>query len=598
MEDEIIFSVVIEKPDLLWEETAIANLDLRDTEDNLSYKDQAEKYQKDWNMTRQNLVSDEPHLEFMEERIDLMTTIENMDTEDNLSYKDQAEKCKKEWNIAKYKNNILRQELEKLNEAKQNLANAKQHMEFMEQERIYLMTTIENKNKHILEIENKADKSAEDAKAALALYTKANNQIKDVMYQATEKRATMQKEKDDLQEQLQQLKKIMDAEAQDHRNIVDYLNKKMAQVENEKNRNAKTVEFFYSSINECKKQLKDTMMQSEKEKIISQRAITKLQNNLGKLSEELRIYTKSATNSEADKIILHRAIRKLRDNLWNLAEELEESKKRTLDEANKVQEAEQRVMELSKIIDAQTQDEKTDTAKLDKLDKENKDLENQQRSNEHEVELLYNSLETERSQHESAMKRLHVRCTKMETELKKYKDAHFNLLLKLDQVHNYSKISVEESASALFDKTFIEQKLKDERTKEEDLAEETTYIINKFASAKDRHGLIKSLKKRIEKESCPSPADNEIQSDEDSDIEYNTTVRNAYSDIKYWNERLTENNTTTNCHNKREKNTNVFNINMNIADSKVSFIDKAEEQMLSLNGGSRDHKAIEGKEKL
>lgn len=37
---------------------------------------------------------------------------------------------------------------------------------------------------------------------------------------------------------------------------------------------------------------------------------------------------------------------------------------------------------------------------------------------------------------------------------------------------------------------------------------------------------------------------------------------------------------------------------MNIADSKVSFIDKTEEQMLSLNGGSDNHQAIEETYKL
>lgn len=50
--------------------------------------------------------------------------------------------------------------------------------------------------------------------------------------------------------------------------------------------------------------------------------------------------------------------------------------------------------------------------------------------------------------------------------------------------------------TALFDNTFIEQKLEDERAKEEDLAEVTTNIIKKFASAKDRHGVIKSFQKR------------------------------------------------------------------------------------------------------
>ncbi|CAC5398541.1 unnamed protein product [Mytilus coruscus] len=390
MEDEIIFSEVIEELGLIWEETDITNLDLRDTEDKLSYKDQTENY-------------------------------------------------KKAWNMAKYRTQILRQGLETLNEAKQNLANAESQLEFMEEERIDLMTTIENKNKHILEIEKKAAKSAEDAKAALALYTKANNQIKDVMYQASEKRVTMQMEKDDLQEQLQQLRKIMDAQAQDQKNMIDYLNKKMAEVETEKNRNAKAVEIFYDSMNECKKHLNDTMMQSEKEKILSQRAIIKLQNNLRNISEELTESKKSVTNSEAEKIvskttigklqnylrnlsvelkeseksvtyskadknILHRTITTLQDNKWNLVEQLEEPQKRFLNETDKVQVAEQRTKELAKIIDDQKLDKETALAKLDKLDKDKTDLENQLRLKEKEVELLYNSIETERNQHESAMK--------------------------------------------------------------------------------------------------------------------------------------------------------------------------------------------------
>lgn len=58
----------------------------------------------------------------------------------------------------------------------------------------------------------------------------------------------------------------------------------------------------------------------------------------------------------------------------------------------------------------------------------------------------------------------------------------------------YFRRSIEESA--LVDKTFIDQRLEDERAKEEHLAEETTYVINKFTSAKDRHEVIKSFKRR------------------------------------------------------------------------------------------------------
>ncbi|VDI25894.1 Hypothetical predicted protein, partial [Mytilus galloprovincialis] len=338
------------------------------------------------------------------------------------------------------------------------------------------------------------------------------------------------------------------------------------------------------------------VIKKEADKITSQRAVTKLQSNLRIVSEDLRGSRQSVTNSEAEKIVSQRTILRLQNNLRNVFEELDDLTTRLLNKTDKLQVAEQKVIELTKSMNDQKQDKETSLAKLDQLDKENKDLENQLRSNEIELELLKTSIETERNKHESAMEWLHVRCTEMESELKRYKDAHFNLLLKLDSVHNYSKISIEESA--LVDKTFIDQRLEDERAKEEHLAEETTYVINKFTSAKDRHEVIKSFKRRIEKESCSSPANNQISPDNDSGIEYDTTVSHTYCDIKYCKERLAENNTTTNCHNKREKNINVFNINMNIADSKVSFIDKTEEQMLSLNGGSDNHQAIEETYKL
>lgn len=269
---------------------------------------------------------------------------------------------------------------------------------------------------------------------------------------------------------------------------------------------------------------------------------------------------------------------------------------RFLSVTDKLQGAEQKVFELTKNIEDQNRDKETAAAKLDKLEKENEYLVNQLRSNEIKMELLNNSHETERKKHESAMKCMHARCSENEIELEKHKNAHFNLLLQLDRVHNYSRISMEETA--LFDKTFIEQKLEDERVIEEDLAEVTTNVIKKFASAKDRHGVIKSFKKRIEKGSSPSLFGNDFLSDEDSHMERFPTALHEHKDNKQYNERLEESKTTKNCHNKTEKNTNVFNISMNIAKSNVSFIDKKEERTLRLNGGNSDHKAIEGKDQL
>lgn len=71
----------------------------------------------------------------------------------------------------------------------------------------------------------------------------------------------MQMENDQLQEQLQKLTKIKDAEAQDQRNMIAHLKKKMAEVENENNRNAKTAERFHRRRNEYKQQLNPTLMQ-------------------------------------------------------------------------------------------------------------------------------------------------------------------------------------------------------------------------------------------------------------------------------------------------------------------------------------------------
>ncbi|XP_071128184.1 uncharacterized protein MCAP_0864-like [Mytilus edulis] len=399
----------------------------------------------------------------------------------------------------------------------------------------------------------------------------------------------------------------------------------MAEVENE---NATSAELFYRKTNEYKHQLNYTLIQSQKENITSQRAITNLKNNIRKLSEELKESKKSVIKKEADKITSQRAVKKLQSNLRivsedlkksvtnsesekivsqrtitklqtyirNLFEELNDLKTRFLSMTDKLQEAEQKTIELTKSIDDQNQDKETASAKLKNLENENEYLVHQLRSNETKIKLLHTSHETERNKHKSAMKRMHARCAENEIELEKLKNAHFDLLLQIERVHNYSRISMEETA--LFDKTFIEQKLEDERTKEEDLAEVTTNIIKKFASAKERHGVIKSFQKRIEKSSCPCPFGNDVLSDEDSHMERFPTAIHEHRDNKQYNERLEESKTTKNCHNKTEKNTNVFNISMNIAKSNVSFIDKKEERTLCLNGGSSDHKAIEGKEQL
>lgn len=72
----------------------------------------------------------------------------------------------------------------------------------------------------------------------------------------------MQTEIDQLQEQLQKLKKIKDAEAQDQRKMIDYLMKKMAEVENDKNRNANSWGMLNRRKNEYKQQqLKSTLIQ-------------------------------------------------------------------------------------------------------------------------------------------------------------------------------------------------------------------------------------------------------------------------------------------------------------------------------------------------
>lgn len=93
------------------------------------------------------------------------------------------------------------------------------------------------------------------------MYTKANNQIKDLKRQVNAKCVTMLMEKDDMQEQLQQLKKIYDAEAQDKQKMIECLKTTMAEAENEKNRNADTVQMLYNRIYECQGQLNVTKMQ-------------------------------------------------------------------------------------------------------------------------------------------------------------------------------------------------------------------------------------------------------------------------------------------------------------------------------------------------
>ncbi|CAG2208376.1 unnamed protein product [Mytilus edulis] len=203
----------------------------------------------------------------------------------------------------------------RLDKAKHNLDNAKQQMELMVEENKSLKATIENKNKHILETENKA---AKDAKAAFVLYTNSNNQLKDVIHQANKNHVKMQMEKDQLQEQLQKLTKIKNAEAKDQRKMIDHLKKKMAEVENENNKNAKTAERSHRRKNECKQQLKATLMQSEKERITSQRTIANLQNNIRTLNEELKEYKKKRTITE------------LQTKIRNLFKELNDLKTRNV----------------------------------------------------------------------------------------------------------------------------------------------------------------------------------------------------------------------------------------------------------------------------
>lgn len=93
------------------------------------------------------------------------------------------------------------------------------------------------------------------------MYTVTNNHFKDEIHEFDEKYVRIIREKDHLHEQLQTLKKIKDAEFQDQRKMIDHLKKKMAEVENENDINAKSAEMFHRKRNYCEQQLKATMMQ-------------------------------------------------------------------------------------------------------------------------------------------------------------------------------------------------------------------------------------------------------------------------------------------------------------------------------------------------
>ncbi|VDI22772.1 Hypothetical predicted protein [Mytilus galloprovincialis] len=159
------------------------------------------------------------------------------------------------------------------------------------------------------------------------------------------------------------------------------------------------------------------------------------------------------------------------------------------------------------------------------------------------------------------------------------------LWLKLQNIHNSSEISFEKFGSVI-DKNIFKQKLEETTAHENMLAKETTKILKNFASAKDKKGCIKVLQKRLEKDhpSC----DNDISSDEKTDMEDNIP-NGSYK--KYYDETLMESRATTICHSRKNRTTNVFNVN--IASSKVSINEKTAEQFACIDGSNGQYPAIE-----
>ncbi|VDI25393.1 Hypothetical predicted protein [Mytilus galloprovincialis] len=171
---------------------------------------------------------------------------------------------------------------------------------------------------------------------------------------------------------------------------------------------------------------------------------------------------------------------------------------------------------------------------------------------------------------------------KLEMQHAAVQNEYVELLLKLHNIHTSSEISFE-NLSSVIDKDIFRQKLEETTTQENTLSKETNKILKNFASAKDKKGCIKVLKKRFEK-ALPK-CDNGISLDEKADMEDNTS--NSYCTQNY-EETVME--SQANCHNRIHRTTNVTNFN--IAGSNVSFNENTQ-QLSRLNGNNGQYPAIE-----
>ncbi|XP_052079195.1 uncharacterized protein LOC127717552 [Mytilus californianus] len=322
-------------------------------------------------------------------------------------------------------------------------------------------------------------------------------------------------------------------------------------------------------------ELNQRLVINNKEKSSLHKENKELKNILqDKLSKVKRLEARVMLSKE-EKVKLKKDNADLKHKLQSLKKKLKEFENRCIP---KVLETERNIKELENTIEDLRDENRNHMLKLEKFNEEKTEFEKQLRLKDDKVELLYNSLEKERPEHESAMKRLEMQYTAVQNEC-------FELCLILQNIHNSSEISFEKLGSVI-DKNIFRQKLEETAAKENTLAKETNKIMKNFASAKDKKGCIKVLTKRFEK--TYSTCDNGIPSDENTDMEDNTTNSSCQ---KYYDDALTESRSTTTCHNRMNKTTNVFNVN--IVSSKVSFNENTEEQLSSLNGSNGQYPAID-----